>query len=139
MKFTPVLAAILLAAGPAFADGHSADDVHWHITMTVNDGQADAVEPLLERMVAATQANEPDTLTYDYMGGGDQVHIYERYADSAAAMTHMGNFGANFAEEFLQTFTINSVTVYGPAGDDLKAGLAPFNPVYMSQIRGFSR
>lgn len=139
MKFLPSLAAILLAAGPAIADGHSADDVHWHITMTVNAGRADAVKPLLDRMVAATLANEPDALTYDYMGVGDQVHIYERYADNAAAMVHMGNFGANFAGEFLETFTITSVTVYGPAGDDLKAGLAPFSPMYLSQISGFSR
>jgi len=139
MKFTPLIAALILATGPAMADGHSVDDVHWHITMTVNDGKSDAVKPLLDRMVAATQANEPDALIYDYMGDGDQVHIYERYADNAAAMTHMGNFGANFAEEFLQTFSITSVTVYGPAGDDLKEGLAPFSPTYMPEISGFAR
>jgi len=139
LKFMPLIAMIALAAGPALADNHSADDVHWYITMTVNAGQADAVKPLLDRMVAATQANEPGALTYDYMGEGDQVHIVERYADNAAAMTHMGNFGANFAGEFLETFSVTSVAVYGPAGDDLKAALAPFTPTYMPQISGFSR
>lgn len=139
MNYLRLIGAVMLAAGPALADGHSADDVHWHITMTVNAGKADAVKPLLDRMVAATRANEPDALTYDYMGDGDQVHIYERYADNAAAMTHMGNFGANFAGEFLETFTITSVVVYGPAGDDLKEGLAPFSPTYFPQISGFSR
>jgi quinol monooxygenase YgiN len=139
MKHLSLIGAVMLAAGPAMADSHSADDVHWHITMTVNAGKADAVKPLLDRMVAATQANEPGALTYDYMGDGDQVHIYERYADNAAAMTHMGNFGANFAEEFFEAFTITSVVVYGPAGDDLKEGLAPFSPTYFPQISGFSR
>ena len=139
MKFSQLIGATFLFAGSALADGHSADDVHWHITMTVNSGKADAVKPLLDRMVTATQTNEPGALTYDYMGEGDQVHIYERYADNAAAMTHMGNFGANFAEEFLGTFTITSVVVYGPAGDDLKEGLAPFSPTYFPQISGFSR
>ncbi|WP_231701081.1 putative quinol monooxygenase [Aliiruegeria sabulilitoris] len=139
MKLFPTVAIAALAAGAAFAEGQSADDVHWHITMTVNAGQADAVKPLLDRMVAATQANEPGALVYDYMGDGDQVHISERYADNAAAMTHMGNFGANFAEEFMQTFSITSVAVYGPAGDDLKEVLAPFSPIFMPQISGFAR
>lgn len=139
MKLMTLIAATMLVAGPLMAEDKSTDDVHWHITMTVNDGQADSVKPLLDRMVAATKANEPGALTYDYMGAGDQVHISERYADNAAAMTHMGNFGANFAEEFLQAFTINSVAVYGPAGDDLKEVIAPFSPTYMSQISGFSR
>ena len=139
MKFMPIIAAIAVAAGPAFADGHSADDVHWHITMTVNDGKADAVKPLLDRMVAATLANEPGALVYDYMGDGDTVHISERYADNAAAMTHMANFGANFAEEFMAAFTLTSITVYGPAGDDLKEIFAPFSPAYYPQISGFSR
>ncbi len=139
MKTLLAIAAAALSAGSALAGGHSADDVHWHITMTVNAGQADAVKPLLDRMVAATMENEPGALVYDYMGDGDQVHISERYADNAAAMTHMGNFGANFAEEFIQTFSINSVAVYGPAGDDLKEVLAPFSPTYMQQISGFAR
>lgn len=139
MKFLSLLAATALVAGPVLADDHSADDVHWHITMTVNEGQADAVKPLLDRMVTATEANEPGALTYDYMGDGDQVHIVERYADNAAAMTHMGNFGANFVGEFMTAFTVKSVAVYGPAGDDLKAALAPFSPTYMQRISGFSR
>lgn len=140
MKTTALIAALVLATGPAFAEGHSAnDDVHWHITMTVMDGKAEAVKPLLDRMVAATMANEPGALTYDYMGAGDVVHIYERYEDNAAAMVHMGNFGANFAGEFLSTFSLMSLTVYGPAEDDLKQALEGFSPMYYPQIAGFSR
>jgi quinol monooxygenase YgiN len=121
------------------ADSHSADHVHWHVTMTVNAGKADAARPLIDRMVAATQANEPGALTYDYMGDGDEVHIYERYADNAAAMKHVENLGANFAGEFLETFKVTSFIVYGPAGDNLKEGLAPFSPTYFPLISGFSR
>ena len=139
MKLIPLIVAATLAAGPSLAQAQSADDVHWQITMTVNADQADAVKPLLDRMVAATQANEPDALIYDYMGDGDQVHIYERYADNAAAVTHMSNFGANFADEFMKVFSVNSVTIYGPAGDDLKEVLAPFSPTYLQEISGFAR
>jgi hypothetical protein len=121
------------------ADSKSADNVHWHVTMTVNAGKADAVKPLINRMVASTEANEPGALTYDYMGEGDQVHICERYANNAAAMTHVRNLGENFAGEFLATFTITSFVVYGPAGDDLREGLALFSPAYFPRIAGFSR
>ena len=139
MKFMSPIAAMLLVAGPAFAEDHSADDVHWHITMTVNEGKADAVQPLLDKMVAATFADEPGALTYDYMGAGDQVYIYERYADNAAAMVHMGNFGAKFAGEFLSTFSLTSLAVYGPAEDDLKKVFEGLPATYYPQIVGFSR
>lgn len=62
MKLLTIFAAATFAAGAAMAEDKSADDVHWHITMTVNAGQAEAVKPLLDRMVAATQENEPGAL-----------------------------------------------------------------------------
>lgn len=142
MKTFILPAAALLAASTAFAafaDGHSEDDVHWSIDMTINEGMAEKVAPLLTRMSDATMENEPDALIYEYMQSGDTVHIYERYADNAAAMVHMGNFGANFAEEFFAAFTVNRISVYGPAEDDLKAAFEGAGAEYLDKIAGFAR
>ena len=107
--------------------------------MKVNEGMAEKVVPLVTKMSEATMANEPDALIYEYMQAGDAVHIYERYADNAAAMVHMTNFGENFAEEFFEVFTVESVAVYGPAGDDLKEALSGAGPAYLDKIAGFAR
>jgi quinol monooxygenase YgiN len=46
-------------------------------------------------MVESTKA-EPGALNYEWFisEDGTSCHIYERYADSAAAMVHMGHFPA---------------------------------------------
>ncbi|WP_372571969.1 putative quinol monooxygenase [Ruegeria jejuensis] len=138
MRFSIWVGAMILGATAAIA-GEDADDIHWSITMSVNEGMADKVVPLVTRMSEATMANEPDALIYEYMQDGDTVHIYERYADNDAAMLHMSNFGANFAEEFFEAFTVDSIAIYGPAGDDLKEVFADANPAYLGKIAGFAR
>ena len=70
--------------------------------LTIKPGELENFRALIGELVAATQAKEPDTLCYEYYisPDGKQCHIYERYADSAAVMTHMQNFAA-FAERFM--------------------------------------
>ncbi len=92
-------------------------------------------------MVDATQSNEPDTLNYEWFisADGKSGQIYERYADSAATMTHLGAFGEKFAERFLAAVEPTSFVVYGKPNDEVKAALGPFGAVYMDQIGGFAR
>lgn len=139
MKVSLFTTAAILSAGVAAAGGHEGDALHWTLVATVQPGKAADVLPLVTRMSEATEASEDGTLIYEYMLSGDTVHIYERYADSAAALTHLGNFGANFAGDFLATFSVESISVYGPAGDDLKAALDGFPVTYFDKISGFSR
>lgn len=129
---------MILGATAAIA-GEDENDIHWSITMTVNVGMADKVVPLVTPMSETTTANEPDTLIYEYMRDGDTVHIYERYVDNDVAMLHMCNFGASFAEEFCEASTVDSIAVYGPAGDDLKEVFADAQPAYLGKIAGFAR
>lgn len=79
--------------------------VQWVLELNIKDGKFDAFETLMNEMVAATKSNEPGAHTYEWFVSDDMksCHIYERYADSAAVMAHLGNFGAQFAERFLDT------------------------------------
>jgi hypothetical protein len=54
-------------------------------------------------------------------------------------MVHLGNFGAKFAERFLACGDPGRFVVYGNAGDDVRAGLAPMGAVHMTQFAGFVR
>jgi len=113
--------------------------VSWSLQMKVRDGCLGDARALVPEMVAATR-EEPGALTYEYFlsADGGSCHIYERYADSDAVMTHLGNFGA-FAERFLACFEPTSLSVYGPASADARGALDTFGAAYLDTMDGFSR
>ena len=117
------------------------DVIEWVLEMRVNEGKADMVQPLLDEMVAATQADEPGALHYEYYMSKDRgtCTVLERYADNAAIMTHLDNFGAKFAERFLATFSPQSFVLYGPANQEVVTALAGFGATQHDRVAGFHR
>lgn len=117
------------------------DVVHWILEVAIQPGQADAFKALMKEMVAATQANEPGTLAYEWnlSADGGTCHIYERYKDPAATMVHLGNFGKNFAKRFVPMVKPGRLSVYGTPSEDVKKGLAGSGAVYYQPIGGFGR
>jgi len=114
--------------------------VSWVVEVAIKPGQLNAFKGLVEELVQSTR-NEPQTVTYEYFLSADQAscHLYERYADSAAALTHLGTFGEKFAERFLRAVDLTRLTVYGAASDELKGVLGGFGASFMSQFNGFAR
>ena len=95
----------------------------------------------MEEMVEATRSNEPGTLVYEWMISADQktCHVYERYQDSAATMTHLATFGSTFAERFLTNAAPTRIVVYGNPSADVTGVLDGFGAVYMTPFGGFAR
>ena len=112
----------------------------WTVQMKVRDGQANNVRGLMEEMVASTE-QEPGTHGYEWFLSADETtcHLLERYADSDAAMVHLGNFKAKFAERFLGCFEPSAVFVYGEPSDEARGALDEFGSVYLGSIGGFHR
>ncbi|MDW3181345.1 MULTISPECIES: putative quinol monooxygenase [unclassified Roseobacter] len=117
------------------------DHIEWVLEMTIQDGMYDGVQPLIDEMVAATQANEPGALVYDYHLTEDKTRctVLERYADNDAALLHLQNFGAHFADRFLAAFAPERFTVYGPSNDALRAALSGFGATFETRVGGFCR
>lgn len=115
--------------------------IEWVIEMDVQDGQGDAVAPLLDEMVKATRVHEPGAMHYHYYRSADgaQVTVVEAYENNAAAMTHLANFNEKFAERFFAAFAPTRFRVYGPAEDDLRTALAPVGAVHLDHMIGFTR
>ena len=92
-------------------------------------------------MVEATRANEPSTLSYEWFITDDNksCHIYERYADSDAVMTHLGAFGEKFAERILAISEPTRFMVYGNPSEDARKALSGFGAVFLAPIGGFAR
>ena len=117
-----------------------ANAVSWNLQLTVQDGRLDEARALMAEMVDATR-QESGTLGYEWFlsRDGSSCHIHERYADSAAAMEHLGTFGARFADRFLACFAPTALHVYGEPSEDLRAALDGFGAVYLGTLGGFSR
>lgn len=117
------------------------DEVSWLLEMKISSGAADSFKTLMDEMVEATRTNEPETLNYEWSlsEDGTTCHLYERYANSAATMTHLASFGANFAERFLAAAQPTCITVYGNPDAQVRAALDPFDAVYMAPAAGFAR
>jgi quinol monooxygenase YgiN len=111
------------------------------LELHVQPGREKDFRVLMEEMVGATQANESGTLNYEWSRSADGkvCHIYERYVDSAAVMTHLGTFGERFAGRFLELLKPVRFVVYGSPSTEVKDALAGFNPIYMQAVGGFSR
>jgi len=116
-------------------------NINWVLKLDVNPGKNDDAQTLMHEMVASTEANEPGTLSYEWNFNADKssLHTCERYDSSESTMAHLGNFGANFAERFMQCFTPTGFTVYGNASDELREALAAFGPEFYTPDAGFAR
>ncbi|MCB0990919.1 MAG: antibiotic biosynthesis monooxygenase [Acidimicrobiales bacterium] len=114
------------------------DHVYWILAATVKDGQRDEFDAVKDELIEAT-ATEEGCLNYEWSEGPDgTIHILERFADSAAAMAHMANFGP-FAKRFMTCLTVNSWTLYGSPDETVQKALSPMGAVHYSSIGGFSK
>jgi quinol monooxygenase YgiN len=116
------------------------DHVCWMLQMTIAPGKIAELQALMAEMVASTE-QEPGTLDYEWhiSEDGGTLHLFERYRDSEAALAHMGTFGSKFAGRFFSLLTPTAFTLYGPASQAVRDGLAPMGAVHMPRAAGFSR
>ena len=114
--------------------------VSWSIQLSVKEGQMENARELSEEMIVATR-NEPGTLAYEWYVSDDGAicHIHEKYADSDAVLAHLGAFGANFMDRFMQIFQPTALYVYGNPNAAAKEVLDNFGAVYLPPFGGFTR
>jgi quinol monooxygenase YgiN len=117
------------------------ENVHWVLELSVDPDRFEDLKTLIADLIEATQRNEAGALNYEWAISEDRqvCHVYERYQDSAAAMTHLESFGANFAARFMQVVEPTRMVVYGTPSAQVKEALAVMDPVYMAPFGGFGR
>jgi quinol monooxygenase YgiN len=78
------------------------EQVAWHVELAVKPSALEDFRALTGEMVEATRG-EPGVLSYERFVSADGmvVHVYERYADSAAAVAHLRTFGRQFGDRFV--------------------------------------
>ena len=72
--------------------------ISWVFEAAIKPDGLDDYRALAREIVADNEANEPGQTFLEWFIDDHDVHIYERYVDSAAALTHVQRFVANFVE-----------------------------------------
>ena len=122
-------------------------EVSWVFEAAVKPDSLDDLRVLAHETTADNQATEPGPLNFEWFIDGHDVHIYERYKDSAAAVFHVQRFVENFAARFLSLCTPTRMSVYGDSrmsvygdpSDELGTALTDFNPRYLETLAGYVR
>lgn len=115
--------------------------VYWIYELEIKPGAYEKFEALKSEMIAATEADEPGTLNYEWSVSEDRTtcHVLERFESSEAALVHMGNFGKKFASRFLEVLTPKSMRLYGHPSEAVVNALARVGAIRMPSVGGFSR
>jgi len=116
-------------------------NVYWMLELAVLPGREDDLESLKAEMIRTTLEQEPGVLNYEWSLSADRrvCHIYERYADASAVLTHLESFNTRFAERFLAALKPLRFVVYGAPDAAVRDALTGLGPVYMNDSGGFAR
>ena len=115
--------------------------VAWMFELAVREGREAELRSLMAEMTEATERDEPGTLDYEWYvtDDGRRLHLFERYADASAVMTHLATFGERYMDRFFGVLAPERMTVYGAPDDRVRGALAQLAPQVMTRAAGFSR
>jgi quinol monooxygenase YgiN len=113
-------------------------EVAWLFELELRPGCRADFEALVPEMVAST-LDEAGARAYQVFGNDDTVCVYERYADSDAAMNHMAIFGEKFGARFMELVSPGRFTVLGAPSQQLVDALTPIGAVVHAPVGGFAR
>jgi quinol monooxygenase YgiN len=115
------------------------DQISWCVELAVKPGRLDNFQALTGEMVEAAR-REHGVLAYQRFVSADRklVLVYERYADSAAALAHLRQFEKNFAKRFSEMAERTRFTVLGNPSDELRALLDGFGARYLKPFGDFA-
>jgi quinol monooxygenase YgiN len=117
------------------------DTISYVFEVAIKQGQLENFKTLMKEMVEATQANEPNTLSYEWFisADGSICHTCERYLNSEAIITHMKSVRERFSERYFAASEPRRLVVYGNPSDEIRTMFAPLNALFLPPAAGFTR
>ena len=112
--------------------------VSWQVELAIKPGKRDAFRALTREMVESTKGEEGVLIYERFMSDdGSTAYVYERYVNSASAVSHLLAFNKQFGERFVELVDRKRFTVFGVPSDELKRLLDTFNADYHKPLDGF--
>ena len=93
------------------------DHIFYFLVADIHDGNLETVKDIANTFIELTKT-ETGSLAYEWSTttDGTELHIYERFASSEAALAHLGNVGAHLPSLF-ELAELRSIDCYGTASD----------------------
>jgi quinol monooxygenase YgiN len=112
--------------------------VYWIVALKINPGAEAAFQAAREKLVASTK-EEPGALNYEWSLGEDGIcHIFERYADAAAAKLHLER-NRELVAKMVESAARVSFTLYGVPDEELEQMLTGRGALVLKAAGGFGR
>ena len=114
-------------------------EICWHVELLIKPGQLESFRTLTGEMVESAR-RELGVLSYQRFVSedGKTVHVYERYANSTAALTHLEIFAKKFATPFQDMVERKFFVVFGYPTAELKAALDGYGAIYLKPFGDFA-
>ena len=118
------------------------NQIQFRAEFTVQEGKIEEYKKLVQEMSRVVEANEPDTLGYQFYLNRDETKciVYETYADSEAVFAHINGVASKtILPKIFNVSRIRKFEVFGNPSEELQKVLATFSPQTYNLFSGFSR
>jgi quinol monooxygenase YgiN len=119
------------------------DQIHFRAEFTIEEGKIEEYKKLVQEMSRVVEANEPDTINYQfYLNRDDETKciVHETYANSEAVFAHItGVASQTILPKVFNVSRISRFEVYGNPSEKLQKVLTSFRPQTYNLFVGFSR
>ena len=107
---------------------------------SISDGKINEFKKLAAEIVDRVEANEPNTLSYEWFLSDDESKCYvvQVYEDSEAVLAHLANIG-DLLGPFDEIAPLTGLMIFGSPSDELRQALEPVGPKILEHWFGFTR
>ncbi len=123
-------------------EGMERNQIHFRAEFTIEEGKIDEYKKLVQDMSKVVEANEPDTLSYQFYLNGDETKciVHETYANSEAALARNASVASTtILPTIFGVSRISGFDVYGNPSEELQKVLTSFVSKTYNLFAGFSR
>jgi quinol monooxygenase YgiN len=118
------------------------NQIHFRAEFTIEVGKIEEYKKLIQEMSRTVQANEPDTINYQFYLNKDQTKcvVHETYVNSDAALAHNNGIASRkILPRIFSLAKISRFDVYGNPNEELRKSLVSFGAETFNLFTGFSR
>jgi quinol monooxygenase YgiN len=118
------------------------NQMHFRAEIIIEEGKIEEYKKLVEEMSRVVEANEPDTINYQFYLNRDETKciVHETYVNSEAALAHNSGIASQtILPKICSVSRINRIDVYGNPSKELQKALTSFSPQIYNLFTGFSR
>jgi quinol monooxygenase YgiN len=110
---------------------------------TIQEGKIEEYKKLVQDMSRVVEANEPDTINYQFYLNRDETKciVYETYSNSEAVFAHINGVASKtILPKIFNVSKISAFEVYGNPSEELQKVLtSSFSPQTYNLFAGFNR